>query len=726
MSGVRSILTAGILAFGGLAAWGADATPAPTLKAATPRDSKIASPGDHYVHEALAAELAGDEAGRDELLAQALLADPNCRSARWQSGYASVGGKWLTTDEAAAKFSADRDLNEYRHRREQAASAGLLARGAVAIDAGGTEEGKRSAAQGASVETYRTGSLTPEGIAANAELARWCRTKRLTDEERAHWTQVLLEDRSNREAQSRLGMRWYMRSLLTNAQIDALKKRRALEERQLMEWKPIVVRWQKELDAGSGVERAEAATEMQDVSDPAVIPALEWAVYSDSPKPPAKGDAATPFQRQAIALLGRLPEQRATYSLAMHAALAPQSKLRATAAEELKKRPLHDFVPILLSGLANPIQFDYAMTFDRGAGMANYRAVASQEGRDTIRQVEYSSSATGLFPSVNIDHHVFVNQTKLVDFTGKKPTVVQTTKSESGSQSWSPGPSDLSEVAGAAALARQTQLFESSVDDQNARIEHLNQRISSVLEKVATNPSTASSDQPSVEAEAIPDSALVKQATSMADYWWNWWADYNELPTPYKQTSVTRYSNDYNRSNRDQFSYSYMASSGTVTYNAPKSYRHCNCFAAGTPVLTLTGPQAIEKLQIGDRVLAQDPDTGELAYKPVLATSKSPPAKLLRATTSRGTVRMTLGHPFWVEGKGWRMAKELHMGDRIHALHGIAVVMAIESQPMEPVYNLNVADFGTYFVSDGQLLVHDFTPRLPSRALLPGFAADGR
>jgi hypothetical protein len=123
-------------------------------------------------------------------------------------------------------------------------------------------------------------------------------------------------------------------------------------------------------------------------------------------------------------------------------------------------------------------------------------------------------------------------------------------------------------------------------------------------------------------------------------------------------------------------------------------------------------------------VLAQDPDTGELAYKPVLATSKSPPARLLRITTSRGAVRLTLGHPFWIVGKGWRMAKESRVGDQIHALHGVAVVTAIESQPMEPVFNLNVADFGTYFVSDGQLLVHDFTPRLPSRALLPGYVGD--
>jgi hypothetical protein len=678
------------------------------------------------VREALAAELAGDEASRDELLAQGLSADPDCHSARWQSGYVSIDGKWMTTDETAAKFSSDHDLADYRRRREQAASAGLFARGAVSIGTGGTDEGKSSAAQGASVETYRSDALTQEGIAENAKLARWCRSKRLADEERAHWTQVLLEDRSNREAQTRLSMRWYMRSLLTNAQIDALKHRRSFEERQLTEWKAIVVRWQKELNAGSGVERAEAATEMQDIKDPAVIPALEWAVYSDSPKSPAKGNAATPFQRQAIALLGRLPEQRATYSLAGHAVLAPQAELRSAAADELKKRPLHDFVPNLLSGLANPIQFDYAMAFDRGTGMANYRAVVSQEGRDTVRQVEYSDSVTGLLPSVNGGRDVSVNQTKLVDFTGKRPTVTQTSTSDVGWQFWQPGPRNWTEVPGAVAISRQSQLLAASVDKQDGRIEQMNGRINSVLETVTGKASSTDSDKPADESDAIPDSALAKSATSTADYWWNWWADYNELPTPYKQVSITKYSNSSNRANPSEYSYHQSASSGTVVYNAPPPpYRHCPyCFAAGTPVLTLTGPLAIEKLQIGDRVLAQDPDTGELAYKPVLATSKSPPARLLRITTSRGAVRLTLGHPFWIVGKGWRMAKESRVGDQIHALHGVAVVTAIESQPMEPVFNLNVADFGTYFVSDGQLLVHDFTPRLPSRALLPGYVGD--
>jgi hypothetical protein len=150
------------------------------------------------------------------------------------------------------------------------------------------------------------------------------------------------------------------------------------------------------------------------------------------------------------------------------------------------------------------------------------------------------------------------------------------------------------------------------------------------------------------------------------------------------------------------------------------------CFAAGTPVATLTGPVPIEKLQVGDRVLSQNADTGELAYKLVLGATIRPPVETALVTTTHGTFRATRGHPFWIVGQGWRMAKELQIGDRLHCLQGSATVTAISVQPNEKVYNLSVADYGTYFVGEGQILVHDNTPRVPTRAALPGFVAAGR
>jgi hypothetical protein len=41
----------------------------------------------------------------------------------------------------------------------------------------------------------------------------------------------------------------------------------------------------------------------------------------------------------------------------------------------------------------------------------------------------------------------------------------------------------------------------------------------------------------------------------------------------------------------------------------------------------------------------------------------------------------------------------------------------------EEAYNLVVADFNTYFVGETGVLVHDNTPRTPTRATVPGLAA---
>jgi hypothetical protein len=86
-------------------------------------------------------------------------------------------------------------------------------------------------------------------------------------------------------------------------------------------------------------------------------------------------------------------------------------------------------------------------------------------------------------------------------------------------------------------------------------------------------------------------------------------------------------------------------------------------------------------------------------------------------------VLATRGHPFWVVGTGWRMAKELGDAAVLHAVTGSTRVSAVEEAGDAEAYNLVVADFNTYFVGESGLLVHDNTPRQPTRAALPGLAA---
>ena len=81
----------------------------------------------------------------------------------------------------------------------------------------------------------------------------------------------------------------------------------------------------------------------------------------------------------------------------------------------------------------------------------------------------------------------------------------------------------------------------------------------------------------------------------------------------------------------------------------------------------------------------------------------------------------TLGHPFWVNGAGWKMAKELKPGQRLHTLSGAAEIKGTEDLPNpDRAYNLVVADFNSYFVGPANALVHDNLYRQSTTAKVPG------
>ncbi|WP_418202204.1 polymorphic toxin-type HINT domain-containing protein [Anaerohalosphaera lusitana] len=69
----------------------------------------------------------------------------------------------------------------------------------------------------------------------------------------------------------------------------------------------------------------------------------------------------------------------------------------------------------------------------------------------------------------------------------------------------------------------------------------------------------------------------------------------------------------------------------------------------------------------------------------------------------------TAEHPFFVKGRGWYKAGEFKAGDLLCDVAGRAVTLdKIEVvKTTTTVYNLEVADAHTYFVSDAQLLVHN-------------------
>jgi hypothetical protein len=138
--------------------------------------------------------------------------------------------------------------------------------------------------------------------------------------------------------------------------------------------------------------------------------------------------------------------------------------------------------------------------------------------------------------------------------------------------------------------------------------------------------------------------------------------------------------------------------------------RIVSCFAAGTPVRTIEGPRPIESIRTGDQVLSRDVTTGALAFRPVLAVHHNPPDKTLRVALENGdAVVASRFHRFRLAGRGWAMARDLKAGDVLRTLDGPARIRTVEEAPVQPVFNLDVAESRTYFVGDSAMLVHDNT-----------------
>ena len=74
------------------------------------------------------------------------------------------------------------------------------------------------------------------------------------------------------------------------------------------------------------------------------------------------------------------------------------------------------------------------------------------------------------------------------------------------------------------------------------------------------------------------------------------------------------------------------------------------------------------------------------------------------------SVFATLGHHFRIEEKGWLKAKELGRGMTARTWNGKAPIDAVKDGKPDRAFNLEVADFGTYFVGKAGMLVHDLSP----------------
>ncbi len=147
-----------------------------------------------------------------------------------------------------------------------------------------------------------------------------------------------------------------------------------------------------------------------------------------------------------------------------------------------------------------------------------------------------------------------------------------------------------------------------------------------------------------------------------------------------------------------------------------------NSFTGDTPVMMADGTRKpIKDVNVGDKVVAADPETGESGPREVTALIKGSGDKQLvditikpggPETTATERLTATNGHPFWVPSlRKWVDAGELQPTQWLRTSAGTWVQITAVQQRTESttVYNLTVADLHTYYVLAGAtpVLVHN-------------------
>lgn len=367
-----------------------------------------------------------------------------------------------------------------------------------------------------------------------------------------------------------------------------------------------------------------------------------------------------PAAKLVVETIAAMSQHEASVALARQAVFSPHDAVRELACEKLQSRPHEEFVPQLLSTLRTPVTSRSQIYRGRGGSLVCQQVLA-REGQTR--------------------HDVAVLETEY-----------QRIARADGSRDDS-----LGRALGDAQEKAVTR--EMAIERENALAGEVNAQVMFVLEK-----STGT---------ILP---------STPQDWWAWWNKENEVYVASDKPIRQQYQREEIAIVDRSFNPTAPSGQQSTQVSAP-TLEEMDCLAAGTKVWTELGPQSIEEIRVGDRVLAQDADTGELAYKPVLGTTIRPASRLVKINVGQSSITTSGGHLYWVAGEGWRKARELQSGDEIHSVRGTVRVSSVEKAELAPTYNLIVADFATYFVGDGLIFSHDNTIRQPTNALVPGLAS---
>lgn len=504
------------------------------------------------------------------------------------------------------------------------------------------------------------------------ELAGWCRKAALPQQEQAHIFAAMYCDPSlasptnlKRAGYVQQGGRW-----ISPDEQQAVADYLATCRRSMQRWHARLESIRDRL-VRSDTERARAQAELAIIDDPSVLPAVDFIIAS----------AGAVGLETAIDFFAKFDEFESSQLLAKYAVFSNDPIARSRAARALMGREFEHFIPDMLGVLATEFE-PTAIRTEIFFGPLRFVRYGWQFKRETQQQIQVANFETRLWFDQIEDFIIEVRtirRSNLSFIDIAKPNVNQRLTPTDKAILRSSVNADLRSMA-------SIQLW------FDRRLEMTNEQTR------ALNAACCNSLKTAVEVEH-----------NSPEKWWAWWDSYLDVTRP--QKNVVEVLEVENKT----------AQTPAKRFSVRQTF--ISCFRAGTLVHTARGLEPIEELHIGDLVLAQDVETGELAYKPVMLKTRREKRPLVCVTMGDEDIVGTSGHPFWKSGTGWIKSRDLELGDLVRSVQASESVT--RTQPnvaTDETYNLIVADFHTYFVGQAGVLVHDVTPTAPTNAVIPGLS----
>lgn len=555
------------------------------------------------VARALKAEADGELVQRDQLLSEASNLSKDLPQVNWFRGkLQDTRGNWLTIDESIEKAKDQNLLDDYEKQR----------------------------------------SKLSDTVQGHWQIATWCAQRRLVEQCRAHLNAIIKLEPDHGGARRVLGFQLVEGEWIGPEKIGELSEQTQLAQQSLEKYGPKIKQLLSKDSSYDSVSRS-----LAEISDPVAIPAMEMAASS-------MGDTAA---KLVVQWLGKIDSPEASQSLSRFALNYPTSAIREFATEQLRDKPVYDYMPELLAGLSGSIQATLVPATDRRGNLVGYRQAFAKEGMNENRVMLVDRGLT---------------MRGRQELRARDPI------------------NQLIQNMAQGQLAADATVRANRVEAENSDIRSRNKQIVSLI-----------SD--------ITDKEFVNVPADV----WTWWDEYNE--TNYQDYKPARYRRDAMTFEVPEYSGG-IAPTGRTSGGGASG----ECFVAGTLISTQRGLRAVEQVEVGDMALSRNASTGELCWKPVIARTTRPPEPTLKLSVDDSQLQCTTGHLLWVSGKGWTKASQIKEGDLLHTAADPAVVTKVIKANVAPTFNLEIAENHTYFVGSSRVLSHDVTPRGASRDLVPG------